>query len=97
MQHTDILPRDVLEFAEEHGFADQLDAILELTQRMFPGPVAAQVVADPEWPDDRCLVLDVEASGEFQEILQRECAWHRQLQRLIPGRLEVVALSIMPR
>lgn len=97
MQHTDTLPRDVLDLAEEHGIGEQLDAVLELTQQMFPGPMTAQIVADPECPHDRSIVLDVEATGEFRDIIQRECEWHRELQRIIPGHLEAVALSIMPR
>lgn len=97
MQQVETIPQDVAELATELGIGDKFEAIFELTQQMFPGPVSLETGYDPEWPEDRWIAFDVEASGTFQEIIQRECAWHRELVNLIPGRLGAVCISVFPR
>ena len=59
-----VLPAEVLAFAAEHGVADYLPALLEMTRRIFPtAPIKTQVVEDAETPEDRYIVFEVDVDG----------------------------------
>lgn len=97
MQKTEVLSPDVTELAGELGIGESIYSIIDITREMFPGLVVAHVIVDPEWPEDRAIVFDVEATGEPRDITELQIEWNRRIQVLIPTRLDVVALCIMPR
>jgi hypothetical protein len=97
MQKTETLPQDVLDLAEELGIGERIYAVLEVTREMFPGPVSAETGYDPEWPEDRWITFNVEATGTFKEIIDREIEWNRRIMPMVSPSLDVVSLFVMPR
>ncbi len=75
--------------------ADTIGRILDITTELFPGEVAVGNSADPEFPDDRFVVFTVDASGELDEILDRECEWLRRVAAITPG-THAFRLSVHP-
>jgi hypothetical protein len=75
--------------------ADAIGRIVEITTELFPGEVVVGNSADPEFPDDRFVVFTVEASGELDEILDRECEWLRRVAAVTPG-THTFRLSVHP-
>jgi hypothetical protein len=57
--------------------------IISLSQELFPGPVTIETEFDPEFPDDGWHAVEVEAHGEFREILDRELSWHDRIWELL--------------
>jgi len=97
VQKTDTLPQDVVDLAGELGIGERIYAVMDVTREMFPGPVSAETGYDPSWPDDRWITFNVEATGTFKEIIDRELEWHRRVAPLISPRLDAVGLLTMPR
>ena len=54
-----------------------------MTVQLFPGPIRIESECDPDFPDDKWFVVEVQASGDFQSILDDELAWHDKLWELI--------------
>ncbi len=85
----------------ENGNLLALDAghmakVREITARLFPGKCDFTSEFDPEYPDDRYVVVNVEAKGDAPDIVDRTCQWHeriRTLSRELPGKLR---LSVAP-
>lgn len=84
MSKTQLLSSDVVDLAEEHGVADQLEAILEITEQMFPGPLRVEIDADPEWPSDRYITFVVEVTGTMKDFIRKQSKWRERVQSLIP-------------
>ncbi len=75
--------------------ADAIGRILDITTELFPGEVVVGNSADPEYPDDRFVVFTVGASGELDEILDRECEWLRRVAAGTAG-AHAFRLSVHP-
>jgi hypothetical protein len=61
---------DVTAFAAENGVADYLPAVLEMTRRVFPNClVEPHLEDDPEIPDDRFILMDVDVTGLNEDQL----------------------------
>lgn len=58
--------------------------VVRVTQELFPGPVSAQVMGDPEYPQERFTVIEARASGRAEDVLDRQAEWHRRISRLSP-------------
>ncbi len=74
-----------------------LDQVREITEEIFPGKCEFTSEFDPEHPDDRYLVVNVEAAGEMGEIVDRECVWDQRIRQLRPDLWDTVRLSVVPR
>jgi hypothetical protein len=80
---------NVLPFATEQGVAAYLDAVLEMTQRLFPSAkLSVRVDDDPEIADDRHMVVSVAPRNmEVPEALENRYRWHRELFACCPAPL----------
>lgn len=74
------VPADVVEFAREFGIERNLFQVVELTQRIFPGPrrIEISVEDDPEI-QEREIVFDVVVSLSAQQAVAAWEQWHRDL------------------
>jgi hypothetical protein len=59
--------------------------VVRITQELFPGPVSLGVIDDPEYPQDRFTVIEAQASGPAEDVVQRQAEWHRRVLRLSPS------------
>ncbi|MEK6259702.1 MAG: hypothetical protein AABP62_13880 [Planctomycetota bacterium] len=82
---------------DELGSSADWSEVLRLTEQMFSGAVSVERMSDPESPRESWVVLTVEASGEPQEIVRRQCEWHERVAREFPGQFPGLRLSICPR
>ena|SRR5436190_6703711 len=71
--------------------------IVEVSERLFPGPVRFEFSYDPESPDDEWLVFDVVAQGEYKDYCDREFQWHEEVRKIVPGALGEFRLCVMPQ
>lgn len=79
------------------NLADVMAEVREITQGLFPGKCEFTSEFDPEYPDDRYVVVEVEASGDLKEIAERGCTWHERIRPLTAGVFGILRLSIVPR
>ena len=81
-----VVPADVAAFAAEHGVADYLPAVWEMTRRLFPAaPITMQVVEDAEWAEDRYIVLEVPAEGmRVDQMVADQHEWSDRLFKHCP-------------
>jgi hypothetical protein len=71
--------------------------VRRITQDLFPGMCEFTNEFDPENPDDRYVVVNVEATGDPKEIVDRSCAWHLRIRKLSTDLSDMLRLSIVPR
>lgn len=71
--------------------------IVEMSQRLFPGPVSIEYAFDPEDPSAKWLIFDVVAQGEYQDYRDRVFQWHDEVDRIVPGTASDFRLSVMPQ
>lgn len=64
------LPDD-LESSEEYR------SVLDMTQRLFPGPVGVRRKHDPELPEEY-VRFEVQVKGNLDEIMALDRQWHRE-------------------
>lgn len=83
--------------AREFDLASVIDDVRKITQELFPGKCEFTHEFDPEYPDDRYVVVNVEASGEPKELVELSCRWSEQIRQLSPNLFRNLRLSIMPR
>ena len=86
------LPAEVSAFADEQGVAAYLPAVLERTRRVFPAArrLAVLVADDPEIPDDRHIVFEVDVPLTVPEALAAERRWSEELFQICPAPLVCV-------
>jgi hypothetical protein len=84
---------DVFETAD---LSSRMADVREVTQRLFPGKCEFTSEFDPEYPDDRYVVVNVESSGNSQDIVDRTCEWHAQVRRLTGEPQGKLRLSVVP-
>src|SRR5690242_5457495 len=75
------IPPDVQEFAEKVGVAPSLPGILALTLRIFPPDrVSLSLVDDPEIPDYRHILIEIDFTGwDVEQMLQARNRWTAEL------------------
>jgi hypothetical protein len=80
---------EVIAFAAEQGISSVLPAVLEMTQRVFPGtPLRVAIEEDPEIANDRHLVVQVKVPHlEVVQALEARYQWHRELFACCPAPL----------
>ena len=76
--------------------AHVMPEVMNITQELFPGESRVNVESDPEFPEDAYLVVDVQASGTAEEIVNRRSQWHERLRQVSPECFGNVRLSITP-
>jgi hypothetical protein len=84
--------------APSEGFdlSSVIDNVRKITQELFPGKCEFTHEFDPEYPDDRYVVVNVEARGEPKELVDRSCEWSERIRRLPGYVFGKLRLSIMP-
>jgi hypothetical protein len=87
------------EVAEPPPFdlASIMAEVREITQELFPGKCEFTNEYDPEYPDDRYVVVNVEATGDPKEIVDLCCEWHERIRRLWPHLWDTLRLLVVPR
>jgi hypothetical protein len=55
--------------------------IVDITQELFPGEVSAFVLDDPEYPQDRYMVIEAQ-TRPAENVVERRLEWHRRVSRL---------------
>ena len=85
------------ETGEEFDLARVMNDVQKITQELFPGKCDFTNEFDPEYPDDRYVVVNVEASGEPKELVDRSCRWSERIRQLSPNLFGKLRLSIVPR
>jgi len=64
----------------------ELERILAMTAELFPGQSSVRRDFDSDYPEDAWYVVEVEAAGAFDKIMDREMDWHRRVDELTsPG------------
>ena len=88
----DAASADVHAFAQVQGVSEQLPAVVQMTQRVFPGvPVTLEIDDDPEIPDDRHIVLVVRPTNmDVDTALELRWRWHSGLFACCPAPLAPV-------
>lgn len=71
--------------------------IVQLTEQLFPGAVSVELLTDPESSAETFIVLNVEAHGDPQELIGRQCQWHERVAALASAQANCYRLSIDPR
>lgn len=72
-----------------------LAQVVQLTEQLFPGAVSVELLTDPESPSETFIVLNVEAHGDAQELIERQCQWHLEVAHLTQSR-GAFCISINP-
>lgn len=87
-----------LDSASGEGVKDQATKLIELTARLFP-PGALEVARehDPDSPNNENLVVEVVASGEFQDVLCRKHQWHDAVAALLGEEATCLSLIAYPQ
>jgi hypothetical protein len=78
------LLRSVERQSEEFNLSKVIDDVRKITQEIFPGKCEFTHECDPEYPEDRYVVVNVEAKGEPKELVDRSCLWDERISQL-PG------------
>jgi hypothetical protein len=56
--------------------------VVSITQELFPGEVSAYLLDDPEHPQGRFTVIEAQASGAVDGVVERRAEWHRRVMGL---------------
>jgi hypothetical protein len=81
---------------EKFDLASVVDDVHKITQELFPGKCEFTHEFDLEYPDDRYVVVNVEASGTPKELVDRSCQWSERIRQVVPNALGNLRLMIMP-
>lgn len=87
---------DVDSEAIESEVTAQLESVRQLTLRMFPGELSAEWEVDPECPRSRFLVFHATATGEAEDLIDRQQQWQREVLRLLPQAMNLLRISLAP-
>lgn len=74
-----------------------LDRILEMTAELFPGKAILRQDVDPEEPSMVAYVVEVDATGELEEIVDRQMEWHRRMDRIDWATSDRLRLLVFPK
>ncbi len=82
-----VIPADVAAFAAEHGVADYVAPLLELTRSLFPaGPITMLVGEDAEEPQLRFIEIRVGIEGlAADDVVAAHHEWSVGLFHRIPA------------
>ncbi len=68
--------------AQSTELSSLMAQVFEITRELFPGEVSTYVLDDPEYPQSRFTVIEAQASGPAEDVVEREVEWHRRISRL---------------
>lgn len=71
-----------------------LDVVRKLTDSRFGNCVEEFVDSDPDDATNRFVVFRVETSGDAEDVIQRQLAWHRDVANLTNGGADRFTLMI---
>jgi hypothetical protein len=83
--------------AAAFDLANVMTDVRDITQQLFPGKFEFTSEFDPEYPLDRYVVVNVEATGNPHEIVDRSCRWHERIRQLSADLSDYLRLFIVPR
>ena len=58
--------------------------VVRVTQEIFPGDVSIRAMHDPDHPQEHFTVIEAQADGAIEEVVDRRIEWHRRVIRLSP-------------
>lgn len=58
--------------------------VVRITKELFPGAVSVQVMYDPEYPQQGFTVIEAQASGSIEQVVDRRAEWHKRVTTLSP-------------
>jgi hypothetical protein len=72
-----VLPADVIAFAAEHGAADYVMPIVDMTRGVFPdAPITPRVEEDAEVPEERYILVEVNvAELGVDQLVEAQQQW----------------------
>jgi hypothetical protein len=75
------VPKEVSAFAAEAGVSPYLTPVLEMTRRLFPtAPLTVLIEEDPEIPNDRHIVLEVDVSRvDEDKLFDLDQRWFKEV------------------
>ena len=81
------LSPEVMAFAAEQGVTAYLPAVIEMTQRIYPGlAIHVLIEEDPEIANDRHLLLDVDTSSyNTEQLIATSRQWVPDLFKVCPS------------
>jgi hypothetical protein len=91
------LGKDGVAVSEAFDLAAIMPQVRAITQDLFPGPCEFTHEFDPEYPEDRYVVVKAEATGDIKEIVDREELWHKRVRQLWPDLWDTLCLFVVPR
>jgi hypothetical protein len=59
--------------------------VVRVTQDLFPGEVAIRAMHAPDHPQAEFTVIEAQASGVIEEVVDRRAEWHRRVIGLSPA------------
>jgi hypothetical protein len=74
----------------------RLADVSQITRELFPGKCEFTSEFDPEYPDDRYVVVSVEATGDPRNIVDRSCEWHQRVRNLSADLERRLRLAVVP-
>jgi hypothetical protein len=77
--------------------ASVMPEVRRIAQELFPGPYEFVDKFDPEYPDDRYVLVRVEATGDIKEIADREEVWDKRIRQMWPDLWDTLRLFVVPR
>jgi hypothetical protein len=74
-------PKDVLALAAELGVSDYLQPVFEMTRHVYrSAPLTVQIDEDPEIPNDRRILLEVDVTGwDVPHLVDAQNRWSTEV------------------
>lgn len=68
-------------------------AVVRITKELFPGKVSIRAIDDPDYPGDSYTVVEAQATGAVEDIVDRQILWHQRVAEL-SAHCESLCLSL---
>jgi hypothetical protein len=77
--------------------ASAMADVRQITQEIFLAPCEFTSEFDPEYPEEQYVVVNVEATGDPKEIVDRSSQWHSRIRQLSADLAADLRLFVVPR
>lgn len=94
MSHDVSAPTDVSPARPVPPVFNELEEVVRLTRKLFPGEVRVEFEQDPELPGELYVVFNVVAEGDLEDCINRRLTWRQQVYWLVPARADQLKLSV---
>lgn len=89
MSHS-LLPVDRSAVEDAH-----VDAIVQMTRRLFGVEPLVEEECDPDEPDTRWLVFRVPMDVPLEQTVDKQLAWYAELRQIMPQAIDEYRLSTL--